>query len=195
MDLQLLLPFKLIEKINTFLPRTQSRKQLKNMYIMSYEWRKLQIYRHFPPNFLNAPITVQQHSNSFRELIYSQVHFYLGQLLHLRRPKPDPCKFTQFRFLLSRDIVEMIIINILDITLEKKILFSELIFIVKWTQVGFFSFWGDNIVGPDDRISVKNTHWKLIFTEGLFKTVSLFTYLTKCFLRINNLKCNYMYKF
>lgn len=87
---------------------------------MSYELRGLQIYRHFPPNFLNAPIAVQQHSNSFRELIYSQVHFYLGQLLHLRRPKPDPCKFTQFRFLLSRDVVEMIIINILDITLEKK---------------------------------------------------------------------------
>lgn len=195
MELQLLLPFKLIEKINTFLPRTQSRKQLKNMYIMSYEWRKLQIYRHFPPNFLNAPIAVQQHSNSFRELIYSQVHFYLGQLLHLRRPKPDPCKFTQFRFLLSRDVVEMIIINILDITLEKKILFSELIFIVKWTHMGFFSFWGHNIVGPDDRISVKNTHWKLIFTEGLFKTVSLFTYLTKCCLRINNLTCNYMYKY
>lgn len=149
----------------------------------------------FPPNFLNAPIAVQQHSNSFRELIYSQVHFYLGQLLHLRRPKPDPCKFTQFRFLLSRDVVEMIIINILDITLEKKILFSELIFIVKWTQMVFFSFWGDNIVGPDDRISVKNTQWKLIFTEGLFKTVSLFTYLTNCFLRINNLTRNYMYKY
>lgn len=166
------------------------------MYIMSYELRRLQIYRHSsPPNFLNASIAVQQHSNSFRELIYSQVHFYLGQLLHLQRPKPDPCKFTQFRFLLSRDVVEMIIINILDITLEKKILFSELIFIVKWTQMGFFSFWGDNIVGPDDRISVKNTHWKLIFTEGLFKTVSLFTYLTKCFLRINNLTCNYMYKY
>lgn len=55
MDLQLLSPFKLIEKINTFFPRTQSRKQLKNMYIMSYEWRKLQIYRHFPLIFLMRP--------------------------------------------------------------------------------------------------------------------------------------------
>lgn len=52
--------------------------------------------------------------------------------------------------------------------MEKKILFPELISIVKWTELGFF-LEGDNIIGPDDRISVENTPLKVYFYWRSFK--------------------------